>query len=165
MRKNSIIVLVFLFVLVVSCKKNTTDSVDQNQVDASRSKIDSIIDQKEREKAVKKIPADGKYPVMTFTETEFDFGDIKQGDRVEHTFEFTNTGEADLIITSARATCGCTVPEYTEEPIKPGKSGKIKVTFNSTGKKGQTSKTITVVCNTAIENEKLTIKTNIQVPN
>lgn len=166
MRKNITLSFVFLFVVLTSCKKEVSVATDESTiVDTSKSNIERIIEERQKQKAEKKIPADGKYPVITFKETEFDFGDIKQGDKVEHTFEFTNTGEADLLISTARASCGCTVPEFTEEPIKPGKSGKIKVTFNSAGKKGPTTKTITVVCNTANENEILTIKTNIQVPN
>ena len=166
MRKNIILSFAFLFVLMTSCKKEVSVANDESTVvDTSKSNIERIIEARKKRMAEKKIPADGKYPVITFKETEFDFGDIKQGDKVEHTFEFTNTGEADLLISTARASCGCTVPEFTEEAVKPGKSGKIKVTFNSAGKKGPTTKTITVVCNTANENEILTIKTNIQVPN
>ena len=166
MRKNITLSFAFLFVLITSCKKDVSVANDESTVvDTSKNNIEKIIEERQKQKAEKKIPADGKYPVITFKETEFDFGDIKQGDKVEHTFEFTNTGEADLLISTARASCGCTVPEFTEEAVKPGKSGKIKVTFNSAGKKGPTTKTITVVCNTANENEILTIKTNIQVPN
>lgn len=166
MRKNITLSFAFLFVLMTSCKKEVSVANDESTVvDTSKSNIERIIEARKKRMAEKKIPADGKYPVITFKETEFDFGDIKQGDKVEHTFEFTNTGEADLLISTARASCGCTVPEFTEEAVKPGKSGKIKVTFNSAGKKGPTTKTITVVCNTANENEILTIKTNIQVPN
>lgn len=166
MRKNITLSFAFLFVVLTSCKKEVSVANDESTVvDTSKSNIERIIEERQKQKAEKKIPADGKYPVITFKETEFDFGDIKQGDKVEHTFEFTNTGETDLLISTARASCGCTVPEFTEEAVKPGKSGKIKVTFNSAGKKGPTTKTITVVCNTANENEILTIKTNIQVPN
>ena len=166
MRKNITLSFAFLFILITSCKKDVSVANDESTVvDTSKSNIERIMEARKKRMAEKKIPADGKYPVITFKETEFDFGDIKQGEKVEHTFEFTNTGEADLLISTARASCGCTVPEFTEEAIKPGKSGKIKVTFNSAGKKGPTTKTITVVCNTANENEILTIKTNIQVPN
>ena len=166
MRKNITLSFAFLFILITSCKKEVSVANDESTVvDTSKSNIERIMEARKKRMAEKKIPADGKYPVITFKETEFDFGDIKQGEKVEHTFEFTNTGEADLLISTARASCGCTVPEFTEEAVKPGKSGKIKVTFNSAGKKGPTTKTITVVCNTANENEILTIKTNIQVPN
>jgi hypothetical protein len=100
-------------------------------------------------------------PVMTFKETEFDFGTIKQDKRVNHTFTFTNTGQAPLVIESATATCGCTVPEWPKEPIAPGKTGTIKVEFDPTGKSGQQSKQITITANTDPQINQLTIKTNI----
>jgi hypothetical protein len=166
MKKNIILAFATSFLLMVSCKKEVPTTTDEStNVESSSSKIQSIIEEREKQKQEKVVPIDGKYPVMTFKEAEFDFGDIKQGDKVEHTFEFENTGEADLLISTVRASCGCTVPEYTKEAIKPGESGKVKVTFNSSGKKGRTTKTITVVSNTANENEILKIKTNIQAPN
>ncbi|WP_396194059.1 DUF1573 domain-containing protein [Flavobacterium sp.] len=110
------------------------------------------------------VPADGKYPEMTFQQEEHDFGTIQQGDRPSTDFSFKNTGEADLIITSARGSCGCTVPDYPKTPIKPGETGNIKVSFNSTGKQGKTSKTVTLTCNTKEGNKILKINANIEVP-
>ena len=106
-------------------------------------------------------PADGKFPVMEFEKKEHDFGTINQGDKVVYTFNFKNTGEADLIISNAVGSCGCTVPEYPKEAVKPGESGKMKVSFDSAGKSGQQQKTITVTANTAAGKETLTIKTSI----
>ncbi len=100
-------------------------------------------------------------PVMTFEESEFDFGDIKQGDKVEHIFTFTNTGKSDLLITDAKGSCGCTVPDYKKDPIKPGEKSTMKVTFDSTGKSGQQQKTVTISANTASGNELLTIKASV----
>jgi hypothetical protein len=90
---------------------------------------------------------------VAFAETEFAFDTINQGDKVEHVFAFTNTGDKDLIIANAFGSCGCTVPEYPKEPIAPGKSGEVKVTFNSAGKEGSQKKTITMVMNTSKRNE------------
>ncbi len=90
---------------------------------------------------------------VSFAETEFVFDTINQGDKVEHIFAFTNTGDKDLIIANAFGSCGCTVPEYPKEPIAPGKSGEVKVTFNSAGKEGNQKKSITMVMNTALRNE------------
>ena len=73
---------------------------------------------------------------MSFEEDSYDFGEISQGEKVEHNFTFTNNGEADLIISSAVGSCGCTVPSYPKEPISPGETGEIKVIFDSNGKKG-----------------------------
>ena len=107
-------------------------------------------------------PADGKYPVLTFEKDEHDFGKIGPTQQVSHSFEFTNTGEADLIITSAKGSCGCTVPDYPKDPIKPGARGQIKVSFDPSGKKGQQHKTVTILTNTASGQEKLGVKASIQ---
>ncbi|MES2747258.1 MAG: DUF1573 domain-containing protein [Bacteroidota bacterium] len=100
---------------------------------------------------------------MVFTENEHDFGTINQGDKVMHVFTFKNTGTNDLIITRANGSCGCTVPEYPKEPIAPGKTGTMKVSFNSTGKSGEQKKTVSVMANTPKGVEVLTIKANIKV--
>ena len=115
--------------------------------------------------AVESVQTDGKYPEMTFTEEEFDFGDIKQGEKVSHEFIFENTGEAELLISKAKGSCGCTVPEYTKDAIAPGGSGTIKVTFNSAGKHGKQHKTITLSTNTKKGKELLHVKTNINSGN
>ena len=80
--------------------------------------------------------------VISFKETSFDFGKVNEGDKVEHTFEFTNTGEHPLIISNANASCGCTLPEWTKEPVMPGSNGKIRVKYDSAGKEGKINKTI-----------------------
>ncbi|HYG38743.1 MAG TPA: DUF1573 domain-containing protein [Cytophagales bacterium] len=90
----------------------------------------------------------GPLPVITFKEKSYDFGTIQEGEKVRHTFEFTNTGEAPLIIQNASASCGCTVPNWPHEPIAPGKSGKIDVEFNSAGKTGPQNKTVSITANT-----------------
>ncbi|MGL5888568.1 MAG: DUF1573 domain-containing protein [Bacteroidia bacterium] len=87
-------------------------------------------------------------PVMTFEQTEFNFGTIRQGEVVTHEFRFRNTGKEPLIINSAQGSCGCTVPEYSKEPIKPGGSGTVKVTFNSAGKLNVQDKTVTITYDT-----------------
>lgn len=106
-------------------------------------------------------PADGKYPTLTFTKKEHNFGVIKEGEKVETIFTFTNTGEADLLISNAAGSCGCTVPEYPKEPIKPGKSGKMKVTFDSNGKPGKQQKSVTITSNTQSKREVLTINAEV----
>jgi len=106
----------------------------------------------------------GNLPVSEFDSMEFDFGNIKQGDKVEHTFKVSNAGTADLIISEAKPGCGCTVSDYTKTPIKPGEEGKIKVTFDSKGKSGATSKSVTVTTNTENPKQVLTFKADIAVP-
>jgi len=87
-------------------------------------------------------------PAFEFSETTFDFGTINSGDEVTHVFHFTNTGDADLIIAQVKASCGCTQPEYPQEPVAPGEKGNIKVTFRSAGIAGQVAKQVTVLANT-----------------
>lgn len=87
-------------------------------------------------------------PVMKFEKDTYNFGKIKQGDKVSYDFKFTNTGKSPLIITNAASTCGCTIPEWPKEPIKPQDGGVIKVTFNSAGKGGLIDKLIIVTSNT-----------------
>lgn len=77
-----------------------------------------------------------------------DFGKMKQGEVVEHTYAFENVGKGDLKIHNVKPSCGCTVPEYTEDPIKPGGTGKIKIKFDSDGKSGKQNKAVTVLANT-----------------
>lgn len=80
-------------------------------------------------------------------DTVFNFGTITDGESVEFSFRFKNTGSNPLIVSSAVASCGCTVPEKPEEPIRPGETGFIKVAFNSQGRVGDTHKEVTVSSN------------------
>lgn len=86
--------------------------------------------------------------VITAKESEHDFGVIKEANgKVSHTFVIKNTGTAPLVLTRVVAACGCTTPEYSTEPIAPGKEGKILVTFNPLGRPGPFVKTIAVYSN------------------
>ncbi|MEQ8927797.1 MAG: DUF1573 domain-containing protein [Fulvivirga sp.] len=100
-------------------------------------------------------------PEITFQEEQFDFGDIHQGDRVEHVFAFENTGTEPLIITNVQTTCGCTAPNWPRDPVAPGQTSEIKVVFNSTGKMGRQHKVITVVSNAITPTSKVAIITNV----
>ena len=82
------------------------------------------------------------YPKFQFMEEEYDFGEIKDGAIVGHTFRFSNVGEAPLIISKATAACGCTVPAWPKEPIPPGGSGEIQVQFDSSNKPGIQNKAL-----------------------
>ena len=89
-----------------------------------------------------------KFPVLEFNEMEHDFGDIEKGKKVETTFEYKNTGDAPLVITDIKSSCGCTVPQdWSREPLSPGESGKFTVTYNGAGP-NKITKTITVTANT-----------------
>jgi hypothetical protein len=110
-----------------------------------------------------KPESNGILPVMTFTEQQYDFGTITQGEQVEHDFIFKNTGATELYISNAVGSCGCTVPEYPHEPIAAGANGTIKVKFNSSGKTGHQTKTVTLTTNTKARREMLTIKAQITI--
>jgi hypothetical protein len=87
-------------------------------------------------------------PVMKFKDITHDFGKIKTGEKVHYEFSFINTGKSPLIVKDAVASCGCTKPEWPKEPIQPGATGLIKVTFDSAGKSGLQDKQITITANT-----------------
>ncbi len=100
-------------------------------------------------------------PVMSFAETTHNFGDIKPGEVVKHTFTFTNTGKSPLLIENAQASCGCTTPNWTKEPIAPGAKGTIDVQFDSHGKTGLQNKQVAVRANTQPSITQIEIRANI----
>ena len=104
-------------------------------------------------------------PVMKFAEAEFDFGDIQPSSKVRHTFMFTNTGKTPLLIEDATASCGCTTPSWTKEPIAPGARGKMEVQFDSQGKQGIISKQVAVRANTQPTITTILIKGNVLTTN
>jgi uncharacterized protein DUF1573 len=136
MKKALCLAVITAFVMTTSCKKET--NTDTKGLDAK------------------------DLGVMDFKEKEFDFGDINEGDKVEHIFVFKNTGEADLVIKKANGSCGCTVPDYPKDPIKPGQESQIKVSFNSDKKHGKQHKTVTIFANTINGSEVIKIKANIK---
>ncbi len=105
--------------------------------------------------------AAGMKPVMSFKDTVHDFGTIHEGEVVQYEFAFTNSGKTPLIITSAAGSCGCTIPDYPHDPIAPGKSGIMKVTFNSAGKAGHQEKSVVIRTNTLRGIEMLYIKADV----
>ena len=103
-------------------------------------------------------------PNIEMLETSYNFGEIQQGESVTHDFILKNTGEADLIISAAKGSCGCTVPEWPKNPIAKGEEATIKVTFNSAGKSGKQNKTVTLVSNAIPNTKVITINGNVIVP-
>ena len=106
----------------------------------------------------KKKPKAKKRPKISFASSTHDYGVIMQGDKVEHKFKFTNKGAADLLITNVSVSCGCTHPSYPFIPIKPGEEGSIGVVFDSKGKLGRQTPTITVVTNSRPTTYKLKLQ-------
>jgi len=106
----------------------------------------------------------GDLPVIQFEETTHDFGKIIQGEKVSYTFKFKNVGKTDLLISKVSTSCGCTATDYPKDPVAPGESGKIVVTFDSHNKKGFQNKTATVMANTEPNYTTLYIKSTVNVP-
>ena len=103
----------------------------------------------------------GNAPAFKFEKAVYDFGQITEGEKVSYDFKFKNIGKSPLIITSATATCGCTVPEYPKEPVAPGAEGIIRVVFNSAGKPGMQNKVVSITANTIPSNTELNILGNV----
>lgn len=142
MKKLILSLSLVVFLGLVSCKENASSKINASNVEVAA----------QRDEAAKQLP------VMTFDKSEHDFGTIEQGTPQETTFNFTNTGNAPLIITNATSSCGCTIPAYPKNtPIAPGESGEIVVNFNGSGL-NQVTKTITVTANTEKASEILRIK-------
>lgn len=146
MLKKTVAMLAIASLLLTACKKENA---------ALR------IDDETAKQAEVAHAQSGNLPVAEFDNMEHDFGTIKAGDKVEHVYKVTNKGTADLVISEVKPSCGCTVPDFTKEPIKPGASGDIKVIFDSTGKSGNQEKTVTVSLNTEKASEVLKFKANI----
>lgn len=104
-------------------------------------------------------------PKFQWEKEVHDFGKIVQGERVAYAFKFTNVGKTDLVISDAKGSCGCTVPEYSKTPVKPGESGKVDVIFDSDGKSGKQDKTVTLMANTNPNTVVLRITGEVEVPN
>jgi len=100
-------------------------------------------------------------PTMDFKDTLHEFGTIHAGEAVSYEFTFTNNGKTPLIISGATGSCGCTVPEFPHDPVDPGKSGVMKVTFNSSGKSGHQDKSVMIHTNTLRSTHMLYIKADI----
>lgn len=146
MRKSLILIAIAATFVFLSCKDSAVNKIDLENV--------VVAEQRDENMDV--------FPKISFVEKEFDFGEIIQGTHVSHLFKFTNTGNAPLVITGARSSCGCTIPEYTKEPIMPGEKGDLLVRFDGSGR-GVVNKTITLLTNTEGVNETLRIKANVKI--
>lgn len=114
--------------LLASCDVRRHDKIAQNVTPANQIEI--------------KDPT-----TVQIIDSAYDFGKATDGEIVEYNYRFKNTGTKPLVVTSVSASCGCTVPEKPEQPIKPGETGYIKVKFNSERRVGKAHKTITVSSN------------------
>lgn len=105
------------------------------------------------------IVAIAQQPVIVFEKTEHDFGQINESDgRVSVVFNFKNEGMSPLVLSNVRASCGCTTPTWTKEPIEPGQTGSITVTYNPNGRPGHFQKTVTITSNATEATTRIYIK-------
>ena len=146
MKNLIVITLVVMGLSFTSCKEDATQKIKTENLEVA----------KERDSEIKMGG-----PRFKFDKTEHDFGTINEGDVVETVFAFTNVGKSELIITSAKGSCGCTVPEWPKEPIMPGEAGEIKVKFNSYRKPNLQQKQITLRTNTEGGKEILKIRAQV----
>lgn len=142
--KIKFILFSLIVIVAMACNQSATSKIDKNNLEEAKLRDEN---------------ANTGMPIVKFDKAEHDFGVINEGDIVETTFEIENVGTADLIITNAFATCGCTIPEWPKEPIKPKGKGLLKVSFNSNGRQNKQSKTITITTNTENGSENVTITT------
>ncbi len=107
-----------------------------------------------------KAPSKLKIEDMYFKESLHDFGTLVEGPNADHEFEFVNRGKEPILISNAQASCGCTTPSYTKEPVLPGKTGKIKVSYHTQGRVAPFTKTVSLTTNAGIK--VLTIKGEVE---
>jgi len=146
MKKVIVLSILSLSLMTISCDENAAKKIKSENLELA----------KERDNEIKVGGAKIK-----FEKTEHDFGTINEGEIVDTVFSFKNSGKSELIITSAKGSCGCTVPEWPKEPIMPGEEGQIRVKFNSDKKPNLQQKTITLVTNTEQGKEILKIKAQV----
>ena len=146
--------ILFASLLFLSVTLSCNDAAQKVENDNNKLSTDLVKNNQSLKNDSKEI----NQPIVEILQSEYDFGIIKQGEKATHEYKIKNIGNSDLLITSAKGSCGCTVPEWPREPIKPGNAASIKVTFDSKGKTGKQNKRVTLMTN-AIPNVKiLTIK-------
>lgn len=148
---------VALVFILASCGQNSTDDELKNKNLLSTDMVANPRSANGTDTA-----AMNALPTMDFTDTLYNFGNMHEGETVMHDFEFKNNGGAPLIISNAKGSCGCTVPDYPTEPVAPGKTATINVKFNSEGKQGHQEKTVTLFTNSKRGPQMLYIKADVQ---
>ncbi|MBR6130658.1 MAG: DUF1573 domain-containing protein [Bacteroidales bacterium] len=155
MRKKAFIVITLSLLLLGACTRKPAQEGDFKVSDVHNPQTASGLSKKAAE----------KMPVITFETTQYDFGQVVQGERLSYAFKFKNTGKSNLIIYSSEATCGCTTSTPPKAPIRPGESGEITVTFDSKTQSGKVTKRILVAANTYPTENVLTITADVSAPN
>ncbi|HWB64686.1 MAG TPA: DUF1573 domain-containing protein [Chitinophagales bacterium] len=184
MKKNIVFIVIGLLVLLVGLLLYQNNQLKKKVTETSKEHIDTVsvvIPEPSRANPDSTSPFDkpnvdpmashfrndyghpekGPATTIVFEKTAYDFGRISEGEKVSTSFKFKNTGNVPFVIDRAYGSCGCTVPFWPQDPIKPGESAEIKVVFDSEGKHGEVEKTVTVVGNTRPVNTVLQIKSTI----
>lgn len=152
--KQKWILWIAVAVLLAACKNKDAEKkiaaleARMSQLEGGKSSTAPTFTPTEQLVAQSDDKPEGPLPVISFEKVEHDFGTINEGQKVLYTYKFKNTGEAPLIIQSAQPSCGCTVPEWSKDPIPVGGEGFVKAEFDSNGKPNIQNKTITVTANT-----------------
>ena len=146
--KRLLFVILFALCVLPACKEKSSGKLSTDLVTSPKSATETS----------------DKQAAIKFDKEEHDFGSLLQGEVVSYSFHFTNTGNMPLIISEVGSSCGCTVGDYPRKPIEPGKTGDIKVTYNSSGHHGFQSRFLTVMSNTNPAKTTLRIKATVQTP-
>ena len=160
---SKLVFIVFLSAAILAC----SDKKYENNIKSLEKRIaeletkSGVVAEETETVAAGQEGSETEFPIMTFEQTEFDFGSVKAGVIVDYTYKFKNTGNAMLIISKATATCGCTVPEWPKEPIKPGDSGEIRVKFDSKNRKDLQTKYVNINANTKPEVTRLKLSGSV----
>ncbi|CAI8713281.1 DUF1573 domain-containing protein [Chryseobacterium sp. IT-36CA2] len=162
----SIIALSIIGFGLVSCKKENKETQSTETATTDSAAVAAPVTT-----GSTAVPGTGEAPApvsnepstsVALSENSFDFGKIKKGDKVEHVYEITNTGKNPLIISEVKPGCGCTAPDFTKEPIMPGKKGKVTLHFDSSSFDGNVQKYADVFANVEKAPIRLTFTANIQ---
>ncbi|MGV4415240.1 DUF1573 domain-containing protein [Chryseobacterium sp. T1] len=155
---------------IIACKKKeeTAVAVDNNieasqQLDSTAADNHAGHDHANPDAASIEATKANPSTTVALSESDFSFGNIKKGDVKEHTYEITNTGTNPLIISEVKPGCGCTVPDFTKEPILPGKKGKITLKFDSSSFDGTVGKAADIFAN--VENAPIRIGFTANITN
>ncbi len=152
MSVKSFFVAVLGLFLLASC--NNVSSEEKAIREKAKAKLEnpSVTNGPDKDRINKnndnKIEVQGPSTKIQFKESKYNFGTVDEGKKVKHVYKFTNVGTEPLVIQNAKASCGCTVPTYAKDPIQPGETGEIDVVFDSKGRPGKVSKTVTITANT-----------------
>ncbi len=147
---KNIAFLVFMLVLgLVSCKSDRDSDIRAQAKESLENK--TVIEPGSQGMLAAETTEDGFSGPVTSIEFEtkrYNFEPVVSGEKVETVFKFTNTGDAPLLISDVKTSCGCTASDYPREPVAPGETGEIKAVFDTSGKSGSQTKNITVMTNT-----------------